>query len=146
MASEESARSINEQLRLEQLRVELDGIRNPRRTLDAPATEDYLDNRRCSHSTCIRTTGYRHLRIDPLGSRGAPLDIWQLRGVVVLQTGCFTGSLEQFEVEVEKQHGDNIYGEEYTAALVVIRAWLALGEPREGPVVEEASDLSDYEY
>ena len=143
MPSEEILQRLNEQLRAETV----DGIRNPRTTYEAPATwsAEYLDTPRVNHSTGIRATGYRHLRIDPLGSRGAPLDIWQLKGVVVLETGCFTGSLEQFEADAEAQHGDSIFGKEYAATLVFIRAWLAPGEPCEAPVLEEVHPLERVE-
>ena len=141
MPSEDITRRMNEQLREEMG----SGIQRAA-PLQTGLTANYIAVPRTNTYPGIRATGYRHLQIAPLGSRGTPLDIWQLKGVVVLETGCFTGSLEQFEADVEKQHGDTIFGEEYAAALTFIRAWLALGELREGPVAEEAPDLSDYEY
>ena len=137
MPSEEIVRRMNEQLQAEMG----DGIRRATSTATTGWSAEYMAAPSAQPSPVIRAHGYRHLRIDPLGSRGAPLDIWQLKGVVVLETGCFTGSLEQFAADVDSQHGDNIFGEEYAAALTFIRAWLALGAPRAEPAVEAAPPI-----
>jgi hypothetical protein len=41
---------------------------------------------------------------------------------IKVQTGCFDGTLEEFEAAVSRDHGDNKHGREYRAAVLLIRA------------------------
>lgn len=64
------------------------------------------------------------LQLSPLGSRQRQLlawlcDDWSIR----ISTGCFHGSLWQFETAVARTHGTNVYGRTYDAAITFIKAW-----------------------
>ena len=40
---------------------------------------------------------------------------------IKISCGCFKGSIEEFEKEVEKTHGDSKFGKEYKAIINVIK-------------------------
>ena len=61
------------------------------------------------------------VQIGPLGSRGAYLMAFLTDSGIRIRTGCFFGTLEKFEAAVEEEHGGNIHGVEYRAALTLIR-------------------------
>jgi hypothetical protein len=48
-----------------------------------------------------------------------------------INAGCFSGSIEEFEAAVEKTHGSNKHGDEYRAALVLIRKHAEIWTPQE---------------
>ena len=52
-------------------------------------------------------------------------------GTVEITCGCFRGSIEQFEKQVERTHGDSKYGREYKAIIEVIKIKFGI-ENREG--------------
>ena len=52
-------------------------------------------------------------------------------GTVEITCGCFRGSIEQFEKQVERTHGDSKYGREYKAIINVIKIKFGI-ENREG--------------
>lgn len=70
------------------------------------------------------------LAIGPIGSRGAMLYAVDWGDHVRCYTGCFPqsgdGRLDEFAAAVDKTHGDNRYGQEYRAAIEMIRAWYRL--------------------
>lgn len=70
------------------------------------------------------TSAGRELTIGPLGSRSSMLHIEQIVGGVIVETGCFKGTLEAFEKQVSEVHGGDNYGQEYGLALRFIRQWL----------------------
>ena len=58
-----------------------------------------------------------------IGSRWATLTATKGDdGTVCLMTGCFSGTLAEFEAAVAKRHGDNEHGRAYAAAVAMIRA------------------------
>ena len=66
-------------------------------------------------------------RFGPIGSRGDTLYYSPKCGGVV-STGCFTGTLTEFEAAVGKHHADNHHGRAYTALIAMLRA-LPAGYP-----------------
>lgn len=66
------------------------------------------------------------LRIGPLGSRRSELLVIQIKGAVLIQTGCFLGTIEEFTKQINDVHKDNYYGKEYSDALNFISNWLEL--------------------
>jgi len=61
------------------------------------------------------------LCIGPIGSRGAYLTYKARPGFEEVMTGCFRGTLAQFEARVRETHGNNQYGQEYAAAIACIK-------------------------
>ena len=37
-----------------------------------------------------------------------------------IQTGCFNGSVDEFNAALKKKHGDNLHAQEYTAAIKLV--------------------------
>ena len=62
------------------------------------------------------------LQIGPLGSRCAMLSAWLTEDGVYVQAGCFFGTLDEFRAKVETTHGDNVHGNEYGIAMLMIEA------------------------
>jgi hypothetical protein len=46
-----------------------------------------------------------------------------------IEAGCFFGDREEFVAQLAGEHGDNIHGREYTAALAFIDAHVAIWTP-----------------
>ena len=70
-----------------------------------------------------KLTGDRpFFQIGPIGSRQDNLLAFQTEKGVFLQAGCFFGTVEEFRGKLEDEHGDNAYGKEYKAALVMVEA------------------------
>jgi uncharacterized protein YjbI with pentapeptide repeats len=59
-------------------------------------------------------------QIGPIGSRSAYLVAHLTDKGVALKTGCFTGSVSEFEAKLQAEHGDNNHAQEYRAALALI--------------------------
>ena len=59
--------------------------------------------------------------IGPLGSDQRHLMAVHTEKGIHLQTGCFSGSIEEFTAAVKKKHAKNEHGKEYLAALVLIK-------------------------
>jgi len=68
------------------------------------------------------------LQIGPLGSRGAMLLAFRTDKGLLLRTGCFFGTPEEFEAAARKTHGDNTHAADYLSALVFVRDWFARSE------------------
>lgn len=70
-----------------------------------------------------KTIGERPLlQIGPLGSRADMLVAWMTDKGVWLRTGCFWGSIEDFEKALADTHGtDTNFYKEYSEALVLIK-------------------------
>ena len=60
-------------------------------------------------------------QIGPIGSRSAYLVAHLTDKGVALQTGCFTGTVAEFEAKLQAEHGDNKHAQEYRAALQLIK-------------------------
>ena len=59
--------------------------------------------------------------IGPIGSRGAYLTGYNTDGGVMVMTGCFFGTIEEFLSAVKSTHGDNEHRREYECAIMLIR-------------------------
>lgn len=60
-------------------------------------------------------------QIGPIGSRSAYIVAYMTDKGVILQTGCFTGTVAEFEAKLQAEHGDNKHAQEYRAALQLIK-------------------------
>ena len=70
-------------------------------------------------------------QIGPIGSRCAYLVAYLTDEGMRIRAGCFFGSLDEFESAVTNEHGDNIHGAEYRAAVALIKAHAELwGSPQ----------------
>ncbi len=67
----------------------------------------------------------RSIQVGPIGSRNAMLYASTDGDSIEVSTGCFLGSLEQFQEAVNQTHGQNQYGNAYNSAIQVICAWFA---------------------
>ena len=65
----------------------------------------------------------------PLGSEARYLTAYLTDGGVMVRTGCFFDTLNQFAVRVEEVHGDKPHGQEYRAVIKLIEAHAALWMP-----------------
>jgi len=75
------------------------------------------------------------ISVGPIGSRSDYLQCFITDGGVMVQTGCFFGSRDEFAAAVVEEHSDSAHGVEYRAALVLVDAHAALWTPA---VVAEA--------
>jgi uncharacterized protein YjbI with pentapeptide repeats len=62
-----------------------------------------------------------YFQLGPIGSRNDYLQVFITDQGIQLKAGCFSGSIEEFESALDEEHGLNNHGEEYRAALVLIR-------------------------
>ena len=69
------------------------------------------------------------IRIDALGSEARILSAYVTEQGMLVQTGCFTGTLDEFMKRVDATHGDSIHGQEYRAAIALIEAHARLWTP-----------------
>ena len=67
------------------------------------------------------------ISIGPIGSRGDILYAVIYPNSLMIKTGCFWGTADEFESAVEKTHGNNLHARAYRAALALAR--LTLTEP-----------------
>ena len=71
----------------------------------------------------IVITGERSiLQIGLIGSRKDYLIAYSTDHGTLIQAGCWTGSLDEFEIRVKKEHSDNKFAKEYAAAIAFIKA------------------------
>ena len=68
------------------------------------------------------------LQIGPLGSRGAMLLAFRTDKGLLLRTGCFFSTPEEFELAVRHTHGDSTHAADYLSALVFVLKWFARAE------------------
>ncbi len=61
------------------------------------------------------------LFISNIGSENGTLEAWPCEDRVVIQRGCFTGTLEEFSTANKKTHGDNKHGRAYVKAIELIQ-------------------------
>ena len=67
--------------------------------------------------TCIWQFG-------PLGSRRAYLTVKQGPGLDEFHTGCFSGTMSEFEAAVQQTHGDNQFGRQYRGIIALVKEWI----------------------
>jgi len=79
---------------------------------------------RLDQSGAARVYGDAHwLSVGPLGSRQSTLTVTIDAQIGLrLTTGCFSGSIAEFEAAVTATHGDNEHAIHYRAAIALIRA------------------------
>jgi hypothetical protein len=75
-------------------------------------------------------------QLGPIGSRSDYLLAFNTESGIQLIAGCFSGSIEEFETALDAEHGSNVHGEEYRAALTLIRKHVELFPV---DVIEEAA-------
>jgi uncharacterized protein YjbI with pentapeptide repeats len=63
----------------------------------------------------------RYFTIGPIGSRSDYLQVFVTNKRVELRTGCFTGSVEQFETAVKSTHDSNTHSRDYLAAVEFVK-------------------------
>ena len=67
------------------------------------------------------------LQIGPIGSRKSYLLALKLDdGKIEIKTGCFSGTIEEFEKQVKENHKDNKHGEAYKMAVSLIKSRFGL--------------------
>ena len=70
-----------------------------------------------------KLTGDRpYFAVGPIGSRQDVLAAFLTEKGVYLRAGCFFGTMEEFRDKLQGEHGDNVHGKEYGAALCLILA------------------------
>ena len=75
--------------------------------------------------------GRPFLQMGPIGSRSDYLLAFLTDKGIYIRTGCFEGTLEQFQTAVRETHGAiGTHAEEYTAALVLIGMHAQLWMPK----------------
>ena len=67
--------------------------------------------------------------IGPIGSRGDYIQTWITDYGLMISAGCFFGTKAEFESKLTDEHGDNVHGNEYRAALVIIDKHAELWTP-----------------
>ena len=74
-----------------------------------------------------RAAGDRpYLSIGPVGSRRDYVSVWITTAGVMIQTGCFAGTRDEFAASVLATHGDTVHGREYAVVLALADAHAAL--------------------
>ena len=69
------------------------------------------------------------LMVGPIGSESRYLTAYLTDGGVMVQTGCFFDTLNQFAVRVGEVHGKSNHGREYRAVIALIEAHAAIWMP-----------------
>jgi len=69
--------------------------------------------------------------LGPIGSRCAYFVSYITDAGLILQAGCFRGTVDEFRAKLTNTHGDNDHAKEYTAALLMIEAHAAIWTPKE---------------
>ena len=65
-------------------------------------------------------------QLGPIGSRSDYLLAFTTDSGIQLKSGCFSGSIDEFEIALDAQHGNNGHAAEYRAALTLIRQHAAM--------------------
>ena len=69
------------------------------------------------------------ISIGPIGSRGDILYVVKYGAGIMIKTGCFWGTLSEFETALSKMHGDNQHARAYRAAIALAQIAIAGPEP-----------------
>ena len=87
-----------------------------------------------------KLVGYRpFFSIGPIGSRRDYMQAWITDSGLMIQAGCFYGTKAEFESKLTDEHGDNIHGDEYRSALVLIGKHTELWSPVATKTLEASS-------
>ena len=65
----------------------------------------------------------------PIGSRSDYLMSFITAKGIVVQAGCFTGTMDEFRAAVEKTHGESNHAKEYEMAMLMIESHAAIWTP-----------------
>ena len=71
-----------------------------------------------------------YFSISPIGSRQDTLTLWLTDKGAMLKTGCFEGTFEEFEKQLESEHGENDHAKEYRAALELCKVHSEIWTPK----------------
>jgi hypothetical protein len=79
------------------------------------------------HSADLRSANLSSfISVGPIGSRNDTLFCRKTKeGVLTVATGCFSGTLDEFEKKVEETHGENDHAKAYADAIKFLRARLS---------------------
>lgn len=77
--------------------------------------------------------------IGPIGSRNDYMQAWITDSGLMIQAGCFYGTKAEFESKLANEHGNNVHGDEYRSALVLIGKHTELWIPVTTETLEESS-------
>ena len=69
-------------------------------------------------------------QIGPIGSRSAYLMAFFTDGGIIIRTGCFQGTIEEFKKSVNRDHEYSVHGQEYLAAAALIEKHAELWTPK----------------
>ena len=72
-----------------------------------------------------------YFSIGPIGSRMDNLKLWLTDKGPFLQTGCFSGTFDEFRKNLGEEHGDNDHAEEYLVALLLCECHASIWTPKE---------------
>lgn len=70
-------------------------------------------------------------QIGPIGCRCAQFVSYITEAGVLLNAGCFWGTVDEFRAKLADTHGDNEHAQEYKAALVMVAAHASIWTPKE---------------
>ena len=70
-----------------------------------------------------------YFQLGPIGSESRQFIAYITDHGLYLRAGCFFGTRDEFLVKLRETHGDNVHGQEYTAALALIDAHASLWTP-----------------
>ena len=80
----------------------------------------------------------QYITISPVGSENGCLTAFvQKDGSILLNRGCFSGSIDAFLTAVERRHGDSDHGKIYRLAVEMIKLRLDTNVPAEMPEAAE---------
>jgi hypothetical protein len=65
----------------------------------------------------LQKAGIPFIRINNIGSRGDGCTIYHLKKGIFIRSGCWFGTVEDFETRVKNVHGDTVYAKQYLLAL-----------------------------
>ena len=69
--------------------------------------------------------------VGPIGSRCDYFTAYLTNKGIYLSTGCFFGTVDEFEAKCTATHGDNQHAQEYAVALALIQCHAKLWTPAE---------------
>ena len=81
------------------------------------------------HQKLIGARPFFH--IGPIGSRCAQFVSYITEAGLLLNAGCFWGTVDEFRAKLADEHGDNDHAKEYEMALLMIEAHAAIWTPKE---------------
>ena len=96
---------------------------------DANLAGAYLADAIVRNQKLIGTRPVFH--IGPIGSRCAQFVSYITDAGVLLNAGCFWGTVDEFRAKLTDTHGDNDHAKEYEMALLMIEAHAAIWTPKE---------------